>query len=96
MISEPGAFSFDGFSDFQLWRLPKSFFESHLGYTAVPTSHELGLLLISASAFSVPILTFLSVSVVYSVVFLRFSFLSVTAPNHSRQTSYITQQKDDN
>ena len=72
MISELDAFSFEVFSDFQLWRSPKSFFEYHFGYSEVPTSHELGLLLIGASAFSIPILTFLSVTVVYSVVFLRF------------------------
>ena len=51
----------------------------------------------SASAFSVPILTFSSVSVVFSVVFLRvYLFLCVTAPNHSKQTSYIILQKDVN
>ena len=72
MISEPDAFSFDAFSDFQLWRSPKSFFEYHLGYTEVPASHESGLLLIGASGLSVPILTFLSVTVVYSVDFRRF------------------------
>ena len=72
MISEYDAFSFDVFSDFQLWRSPKSFFEYHLGYSEVPASHELAILLIGASAFSVPIL--ISVSVVYSVVFLRFYF----------------------
>ena len=97
MLSEPDAFSFNVFSNFQLWKSPKFFFEYHLGYSEVPASHESGRLLIGASAFSVPILAFLSVSVVYSVVFLRFYlFLSVTAPNHSRQSAYITQQKDDN
>ena len=60
------------FSGFQLWRSPKFFFEYHLGYSEIPASHESGLLLISASVFSVPILTFLSVSVIYSAVFLRF------------------------
>ena len=54
------------------WRSPKSFFEYHLGYSEVPSSRELGLLLISPSAFSVPILTLLSVSVSYSVIFLQF------------------------
>ena len=41
-----------------------------------------------ASAFSLPILTFLSVSVVYSVGFFFsvLSLLGVTAPNHSKQT----------
>ena len=46
------------------------FFESD--HAEVPASYESGLLLIGASAFSVPILAFLSVSVVYLVVFLRF------------------------
>ena len=42
------------------------------------------------SPFSVSILTFSSVSVVYLIVFLWFYlFLCVTAPNHSRRTSYI-------
>ena len=94
MISEPDAFSFDVFSNFLLWRSPKSFFEYHLGYSEVRASHESGLLLIGASAFSVPILLFSSLSVIYSVVFLRFYLLCVTAPNHSRQTSYITVKKD--
>ena len=45
MISESDSFSFDVFSDFQLRRSLKSFFEYHLGYSEVLTSHELGLLL---------------------------------------------------
>ena len=48
-----------------------------------------------ASAFSVLILTFPSVTVVYSVVFLWFYlFLCITAPNPSRQTSYIILPKN--
>ena len=85
MISELDAFSFDVFYYFQLWRSPESFFEYDLRYSEVPPSHELGLLLISASAFSVLILTFPSVSVIYSIVFLRFylfyALLHLTTPD---------------
>ena len=93
MISNSDAFSFDIFFDFQLWRSHKSFFEYHLEYSEILTSHELGLLLIGTSALSVLILTFPSVSVVYSVVFLLFLNI-FTVLNHSRQISYIILPKD--
>ena len=72
MISEPGAFSFDVFSDFQFWRSTNSFFEYHLEYFEVPTSHESGHILIGALAFSVLTLEFHSIFVIYLVLFLLF------------------------
>ena len=72
MISEPGAFSFDVFSDFQLWKSTNSFFEYHLEYFEVPNSHESGNILIGASAFPVPTLNFHSIFVIYLVLFLLF------------------------
>ena len=94
---EAWRFFFGCFLWFSALEITRLLFWYHIGYSEVLASHESGLLLIGASAFSVPILTFLSVSVVYSGRFpLVLSFFSVTAPNHSRQTSYITLQKDDN
>ena len=75
MISEPGAFSFDVFSDFQFWRSTNSFFEYHLEYFEVPPSHESGHILIGASAFYVLTLEFHSIFVIYLVVFLLFYLL---------------------
>ena len=73
MLAEPDAFSFYVFSNFQPRRSPKSFFECHLGYSEVPASHKSGLLLIGASAFSVPILIFLSV--LSSIRLFSFGFI---------------------
>ena len=83
-------------SDFQRWRSPKSFFEYHQGYSEVSTSHELGA---SFNRHFSILCSDLNFPFCICCLFGRFpsvlSFLCITAPNHSRQTSYITLQKYD-
>ena len=52
MLSEPDAFSFDVFSDFQLWRSLKYFFKYHLGYFEIPAFSILCSDLSSIRSFS--------------------------------------------
>ena len=91
MISEPDAFSFDIFSEFQFWRSPKSFFwisfrifwSSNLSWIGTSFNRHFSIL---CSDLNFPFFICRLFGCFSSVL----SFLCVT-PNHSRKMSFVDQ-----